>query len=52
MKLQTYHTSGGKDLIIEYLDSLPKDESAMGYAILDMLADLALKRLKLLIHAK
>ena len=39
MKLQTYHTSGGKDLIIEYLDSLPKDESAQGYAILEMLAD-------------
>jgi hypothetical protein len=34
MRVFTYHTSGGKDLILEYLDSLPKDESALGYAII------------------
>lgn len=48
MKLQTYYTSGGKDLIIEYLDSLPKDESALGYAILEMLANGGFETLELL----
>lgn len=38
MKVFTYHTSGEKDLILEYIDSLPKDESAIGYAIIDQLA--------------
>jgi phage-related protein len=32
-----YHTSGGKDLILEYIDSLPKKQSALGYVILDRL---------------
>lgn len=48
MKLQTYHTSGGKDLIIEYLDSLPKDESALGYAILERLANSGFEALETL----
>lgn len=38
MRVFTYHTSGGKDLILEYLDSLPNDESALGYAIIDRLS--------------
>lgn len=38
MRVITYHTIGGKDLIIEYLDSLPKDESAFGYAIIERLS--------------
>lgn len=37
MKLITYCTSGRKDLILEYLDNLPKDESAEGYAILKVI---------------
>lgn len=48
MKLQTYHTGGGKDLIIEYLDNLPKDESALGYAILEMLASRGFEALEAL----
>lgn len=48
MKLLTYHTSGGKDLIIEFLDSLPKDEAALGYAILEMLADRGFEALEAL----
>ncbi|TEB17805.1 hypothetical protein Psfp_00297 [Pelotomaculum sp. FP] len=39
MRVFTYHTSGGKDLILEYLDSLPKDESALGYAIIKRLSN-------------
>lgn len=35
MKLFTYHTSGGKDLILDYLNNLPQDESALGYAIIE-----------------
>jgi phage-related protein len=34
LKLITYCTSGGKNLIFEYLDMLPTNESAEGYAIL------------------
>jgi len=37
MGVFTYHTSGGKDIILEYIDNLPKDESALAYAILDQL---------------
>ncbi|MDA8334578.1 MAG: type II toxin-antitoxin system RelE/ParE family toxin [Peptococcaceae bacterium] len=37
MGVFTYHTSGGKDLILEYINSLPKDECAIGYAIIDKL---------------
>lgn len=28
MKIHSYYTTGGKDLIIEYLNSLPKSEKA------------------------
>ena len=38
MRVFTYQTSGGKDLILEYLDSLPSDESALGYAIIERLS--------------
>lgn len=38
MRIFTYHTNGGKDLILKYLDSLPNDESALGYAIIDRLS--------------
>jgi phage-related protein len=37
MKIHSYFTSGGKDLIKEYLDDLPKSEKAEGYFILEML---------------
>jgi len=37
LKLITYCTGGGKDLILEYLDRLPKDEAAEGYAILKVI---------------
>lgn len=39
MNIFHYETSGGKDLIAEYLDNLPADESAEGYRILDLLED-------------
>lgn len=37
MNVYTYCTSGGKDLIREYLDELPKREAAEGYFILEQL---------------
>ena len=37
MNILSYVTSGGKDLIIEYLNNLPKAEMAEGYYILEML---------------
>lgn len=37
MYVYTYCTSGGKDLIREYLDNLPTRESAEGYFILEQL---------------
>jgi phage-related protein len=37
MKIYTYETAGGKDLIRAYLDNLPKKESAEGYFILESL---------------
>lgn len=39
MNVYTYETSGGKDLIREYLDQLPKRESAEGYLILQLLEE-------------
>ncbi|MDX9888146.1 MAG: type II toxin-antitoxin system RelE/ParE family toxin [Anaerovoracaceae bacterium] len=35
MKIYFYTTSGGKNLIKEYLDGLPKSERAEGYYILE-----------------
>ena len=37
MNVHTYHTNGGKDLIREYLDNLPKRESVEGYFIIESL---------------
>jgi len=37
MNVFTYCTKGGKDLIKEYLDNLPKRESVEGYYILEQL---------------
>lgn len=37
MNIHSYFTTGGKDLIKEYLDRLPKPEKAEGYYILEML---------------
>ena len=37
MKIHSYFTSGGKDLIREYFDSLTCSERAEGYFILEML---------------
>lgn len=37
MKIKTYITNGGKDLILEYIEGLPKDEMLQGYAILKKL---------------
>ena len=39
MNVFTYSTLGGKDLIREFLDSLPKRESAEGYFILQELEE-------------
>ena len=33
LKIHDYHTAGGKNVIKEYLSSLPEDERAIGYAI-------------------
>jgi len=37
MNVYTYTTKGGKDLIKEYLDNLPKSEEVEGYFILESL---------------
>lgn len=37
MQVFTYQTSGGKDLIYDYLDQLPRDEAKYGYTILEEL---------------
>jgi phage-related protein len=37
MNVYTYCTSGGKDLIRDYLDDLPKRESVEGYFIIESL---------------
>ena len=37
MNIHSYATTGGKDLIMEYLNNLPKREMAEGYYILEML---------------
>lgn len=39
MNVYTYITSGGKDLIRDYLDDLSPDESAEGYYIIERLED-------------
>ena len=37
MQIHSYKTSGGKDLIIDYLESLPIKEQAEGYYIIGIL---------------
>ncbi len=37
MQIHSYKTSGGKDLIIDFLENLPKKESAIGYYIIGQL---------------
>lgn len=37
MTIHKVKTAGGKDLILEYIDSLSKDESVDGYSTLEML---------------
>ena len=37
MKVYTYHTNGGKDLIRTFLDNLPQSEGAEGYYIIEQL---------------
>ena len=34
MQVHSYTTSGGKDLILSYLNSLPEKESAEGYYLI------------------
>lgn len=46
MNVFHYETSGGKDLIEEYLDNLQSDDSAEGYRILQLLEDEGLEGLK------
>ena len=35
MRVLRYATSGGKDLIIEYIDSLPEEDRVLGYIMLE-----------------
>jgi len=37
MRVHAYQTSSGKDLILAYIDSLSKDESADGYSVMEKL---------------
>ncbi len=43
MKVYTYQTSGGKDLIYSYIDALPKAEKAEGHHIIELLEEEGLK---------
>ena len=38
MNIHHYKTSGGKDLIIDYINSLNKNEKVDGYSVLDKLS--------------
>ncbi len=48
MNVHHYETSGGKDLILEYIDELPKNEKAEGLTILEKLEDEGLAALDVL----
>ncbi len=48
MNVHHYETSGGKDLILEYIDDLPKNEKAEGLTILEKLEDEGLAALDVL----
>jgi len=37
MRIKTYKTSGGKDLILKYIDDLPREEMLEGYSIIKRL---------------
>ncbi len=39
MNVHHYETRGGKDIILEYIDELPKNEKAEGLTILEKLED-------------
>ena len=47
MKVHNYKTSGGKDLIYEYIDNLPADEKADGYSVIDKIVDNKMDELKI-----
>lgn len=48
MKIHDYYTQGGKNVIKEYLSSLPKTEGRIGYEIRHMLIEDGIKALKIL----
>jgi phage-related protein len=48
MNIFTYSTSGGKDLIRDFLESLPKKESAEGYFIIRELEEQGIEFLRTL----
>lgn len=48
MNVYHYETSGGKDLILEYIDGLPKNEKAVGLTILNKLEEEGLAALNIL----
>jgi phage-related protein len=48
MNVHHYTTSGGKDLILDYIDRLPKNEKAAGLTILDKLENEGLVALDVL----
>ncbi|WP_342343338.1 hypothetical protein [Ruminiclostridium herbifermentans] len=48
MNVYHYETSGGKDLILEYIDKLPKKERAEGLTILGKLEKEGLEALEIL----
>lgn len=48
MNVYHYETSGGKDLILEYIDELPKKERAEGLTILGKLEEEGIEALEVL----
>jgi phage-related protein len=47
MQLHPYKTSGGKDLILEYINSLSNDEKLDGLSVIDYMTDDKIDELKI-----
>lgn len=52
MLVQTYHSKGGKDLILEFIDQLPKDERAEAYLILSKLQEHGIEYLRDMLNTR
>lgn len=46
MILHHYQSNSGKDLILEYIDSLPEDEQTDGFSVLECLKNNEMNKIK------